>query len=136
MGLTFNDTILAAVIGVLAVAVGTILNQILTIWSDTRKKKQELETAISTSASICLDRLIKMKLAIGKNDSKAFDHEKDSFEVDTDRFLKAISSRKKIQAKERQIYEKMCQILMGMHPENELEGQLENTISTLDEMIS
>jgi hypothetical protein len=77
-----------------------------------------------------------MKLAIGKNDPKAFEHEKDGFEVDTVRFLKAISSRKKIQAEERQIYEKMCQILMGMHPENELKSQLENTISTLDEMIS
>jgi hypothetical protein len=136
MEVTFNDTILAAVIGVLAVAVGTILNQVLAIWSDTRNKKRELETAISTSAAICLDRLIKMKLAIGKNDSKAFDHEKDCFGVDTDRFLEAISSRKKIQAKERQIYEEMCRILMGMHPESELERQLENTISTLDEMIS
>lgn len=136
MELTLNDTILAAVIGVLAVAVGTILNQILAIWSDSRKKKRELETAISSSATICLDRLIKMKLAIGKNDSMAFDHEKDRFEVDTVRFLEAISSRQKIQAEERQIYEKMCQILMGMHPENELEGQIENTISTLEEMIS
>ena len=132
----FTDTIFAAVIGALAVALGTVLNQVLNIWSDARVKTADIQREISTSASICLGRLVKMRMTLERGETEVFDREKYYFGSDTDRYLKAIASRKKLLDNERDIYEQMSVVLVGSIPPGEVSDHLETLISSLEGLIT
>ena len=132
----FTDTILAAVIGALAVALGTVLNQVLNIWSDAKVKTADIQREVSTSASICLGRLVKMRMALERSETEIFDQEKYYFGSDTDRYLKAIASRKKLLDNERDIYEQMSLLLVGSIPLVEAPDHLESLITALEGLIT
>lgn len=76
-----------------------------------------------------------MQIARQHSNNQVFLDEKAHLGYDSDRFLQALSRRRRIRTKEMSIYENMGALLIGVPKEDALDGHISMFIVDVQEMI-